>query len=80
MKFKKLDYYGTNVIEGKYEDWPCQSCGMTVSGQLKRKPTSAGKGLRTVIGTFTETDTPTLKIKSIQTKAGPLTIISKHLP
>lgn len=78
MKFKVLR--DGKVTDSHPFSWPCQSCGMTVSGALKTRPRSAGKGLRTVVGTFKEVDTDTLKIKSIQTKAGPLTIVSKHLP
>lgn len=78
MKFKVLR--GSTVVDGYAFSWPCQSCGMTVSGALKTRPRSAGKGLRTVVGTFKEVDTDTFKVKSIQTKAGPLTIVSKHLP
>lgn len=81
MKFKSIDWSG-NVITNDTTAWPCSSCGVTLSPPPKGHVVGAGKGIRMIPGYAAkkELDTPSKKIKVIQTKAGPMTIITKHIP
>lgn len=75
MKF--LSWDGKVVKPGSYQ--PCNCCGLSLSKPTKNAPRSALKGLRVMEGVqLRDKDTPTFKIKGLATKAGPLTIVSKH--
>lgn len=88
MEFKSIDWYGnvitnhTSTNQFNPASWPCNSCGVTLSGPPKGHVVSAGKGIHMLPGYAAkkELDTPSKKIKVIQTKAGPMTIITKHIP
>lgn len=55
---------------------PCNCCGTRCSKEIKPHE---GITLRPGMKVRKEIDTPTLKIKNISTKAGPISVITGHV-
>lgn len=67
-------------VESEFS-WPCNSCGVTYDVTPLKTKIDAGRGIRIMPG-YThpkEIDTPTLKVKVIETKSGFVTIVTKHV-
>lgn len=78
---KKIAEVESEPVGERFLVWPCNSCGVTYDVTPLKTKIDAGRGIRIMPG-YThpkEIDTPTLKVKVIETKSGFVTIVTKHV-